>query len=332
MLGTLDCMRSTKTFLSNQRYLTSLSPSASDSLLQPPHRSRMEEITERSLKARSVIDSFVIAKQRTVPTLEPDLTRLIPTSSKSTKVKVEAVVDGIRKAIEESRVSDGGGSDEGDGRMGKRKKQRMGEERIERMGIRFVADDHPLFELDQLHEASLDPEASIPREFDGIWSFDRVRSRYFPDVIEADCHTHLENTIILALRLLLDPTSGILRVPCKPQRFERATTTASDQSQDGMTDFKGVGTSPGGGRLQHPPLWEIKRTSVFPLMLFRWIRRASEMEGGILLSLEEGQPTFNWPGSPNLDWNRDSTNRKKVEVVLEQVSGRPSTTPTRPSC
>ncbi len=230
------------------------------------------------ISVREKIDRIKIPAQvESLSVDDPNDDRHQSISTATTAVKREAIRVIIAAAIEDQASLDPEGSEtfvrgrSGDEETGPSSKMRRieSENLPPSSGIRFIASDSTIDHLDEIYLDCVSSTTAMPSEFDTIWSFDDLRSRYKPDVSENDIYTHIDNSLILALEYLVDPKLGLLRKQVKRRRFERAKNTKSPDTNDGMTDFVGVGTSKDGSALRHPPLWEIKRKNVWSTVLFR---------------------------------------------------------------
>jgi len=285
---------------------------------------------------KHVLDAYAIPPQNTNRPLHliSSTNPTIGTSRETTKVKREAIVQSILKALEDDdvrrrdvgegveagvgvRVGVGNEEDEADEHV--LSKKRKIEARLSR-GISFIAHDDLLLRLDTHYEDLVDPTARFPSDAHKVWPYDEVRSKYYPDILEEACYNHLDSTLLLLLLLFFDTTHAILKRPDGHRRFDRARHTSNlAETKDGMTDYIGVGMR-GGKRIQHPPCWEVKRNVVFVLAYFVILRQATEMMGGITLYTDGDQPVFRWPGGSAEWWFTENSARKSVEDVLKQVS------------
>jgi len=291
-----------------------------------PNPHIMSSPSQRTVK--EIIATFCIPSQH-LSGLDTDHPRRGGSSISSTKVKREAVVQGVLRAIPDEIQH-------------RRRRAEEEEEEEGPTGFRFISTDNILPALDDIYSRAIDSDAPMPGEFHTIWRYDEVWKGMYGDDTEEDVCRHLEATVILALNAIFSPRAhninstttntentaanttprSVLLDPPSSRQFKRATNTASRISKDGKTDFLAVGDH-GNGGFRHPPLWEVKRAVVWLRMFFGWTWRAGLMKGGIKVCVEEdGKGAFvRWPGGAGEEWKKTEMlgKRSVVDNVLKQV-------------
>jgi len=291
-------------------------PATSNSFLSIAPKTHLDPPPQfETMSFLDTLDGYVIPPQnnRQSHTLTSSSKPGEVSSTKTTRIKREAIVQSIRKAMEDDDddddLGDGDGNGDGDGdgdgegegeEVNVDGGKRLKREETPTRAITFISSDEPLTRLGTRLVSLVDPSATFPPQSDPIWAYDSIRSNYFADIDEDAVYDHLESTVILLLFILFDITHAILLRHTGDRHWERA-----------MSD---------GGRFKHPPLWEVKRVIVFALIYFVHIRRAAGIGGGIRLFLEGEEPVFGWPGDAEERWNVDGVGRKTMEEVLKQVS------------
>jgi len=130
-------------------------------------------------------------------------------STKTTRIKREAIVQSIRKAMDDDDddddLGDGDGNGDGDGdgdgegegeEVNVDGGKRLKREETPTRAITFISSDEPLTRLGTRLLSLVDPSATFPPQSDPIWAYDSIRSNYFADIDEDAVYDHLESTVI----------------------------------------------------------------------------------------------------------------------------------------